>query len=239
MKAPDAEINLERREDAAQVLESYRKLVEEYCCTLAIVDHFLRGVKPGRFAEFGCVAGSATSKWIRNWVLVNRKGRFVNGSGFHRLMVSVSGKGVVGADLQVTVNEGRELQSWDVITQPAGSQWPEAPYAVRASQAEGVEAEDNGVSEKLLAAVLEAIPAQAFNADGWATVNKVRKSVKDKDGKELGRGPMTKIIAIISGRELIEVAVMEAPRCKDKAECIRIKPTARSNNRSISSEPLQ
>jgi hypothetical protein len=223
-----AGVNMTDKTAVARVLENLEAVCRGHNATLVILDHLKKETWQGVWPDFRHISGAGIGEYIRQWVLVNRKGEYVQGSGHHDLMLRIGSDSNTGRDVRVEIDEGPGLDRWEVSVTPrqvkktaAGQE--EGEQAGEAAQLAVFTSADQGDDQKAMNAIVAAIPALA-GANGVAGREKVRKTVNERHGLKLTPPKMVRLVQRLAKDGRIELADTAAG-----AKGLRLPPQAQAS----------
>ena len=130
--------------DMGPLLLDFGKVGTAAGCTMILIHHNRKNmVDPFAVPELADMAFSGFSEWARQWILVNRRERYEQGTGLHRLWLNAGGSAGHSSVWSIDVDEGvldENLNGrlWNVTVATAG----EARQAARDSKAVAKQAAD-------------------------------------------------------------------------------------------------
>lgn len=151
--------------------------------TPIILHHANRQLMPGKQMQLSNLSHAGFAEFVRQFILVNRKDEYVEGSGYHRLSMSIGGSAGHSGGYVVEIDEGKmeddfQGRKWEVRVTKASDHYtkktPEQREAERFGKEQQTEQlEEKTFLEKLDAVVLSGLPAMSINelksAAKWLT----------------------------------------------------------------------
>lgn len=102
------------------VLGALSEAAEREGCATVILHHTNEQLQPGQRPELRHVAFAGFAQWARSWLLLNRRSRYVEGSGKHSLLMVTGGSSGHSGAWHLDVDEGTPTAPhWCVTVAPA------------------------------------------------------------------------------------------------------------------------
>jgi hypothetical protein len=158
--------------DMGPLLSEITERCLEGGCTPILIHHANKRIEPSRPMELDDLAFAGTQEFARQWILVNRRGRY-KFAGRHELILNVGGSAGHSSLWDVTVDEG-ELnpdftgRKWDVKVEPHTAKGPKVLGPESKEPGDKVGA----YAGRVLGALKELPPE---TDDGWVRQNAVKK----------------------------------------------------------------
>lgn len=164
--------------DVGSILLGLTELGQSTGCTLILLHHNRKNMTdPFAMPELGDMAFSGFSEWARQWLLVNRRERYEQGTGIHRLWMNAGGSAGHNSVWSIDIDEGvlddnLEGRRWEVSVATAGDARREEQAAKESKKKLAEESKVTSASLDVLNA-LRAVP-------GGLTQSGIRTSTAHK-----------------------------------------------------------
>ena len=94
-------------------LKPFDDIIHEYGCTVAFVHHTNKMKRRYALPELSDLAGVGPQQWAGGWMLINKRARFREETGEHRMHFRAGSRQGGGGRYILDVNEGPNADKWE------------------------------------------------------------------------------------------------------------------------------
>ena len=183
--------------------------------TPILVHHFTKAGQPiGEIPELGKMAFAGITEFARQWILINRRERYVGGTGHHPLWIVAGGSAGHGGEWAVDIEEGTgdaiEGRSWEVSVRHASEALDvDLTRVVIAKTAAAIQAQS--VKDQVTAKTIETNARMALD---WLRVNGPATKSAWRDKLGWGTSRMTDALNFLIETEAIVPGLVQVGKGK-------------------------